>query len=209
MPSEPVPADVRALPAIVLLVLAGCSEAPPPAGRESASRPARIVQFYISPSVIERGQQSLVCYGVENARAVRIDPPVEELKPAYNRCFAVSPERDTTYTLTAEGADGGAVSRSIGLEVRPPSPAARREETPPLILQLAASAEETAPGRPVTICYRAAPGASVRLEPEVAAFKPGEKACFSVAPRQTTTYTLSASAPGGRRDRQTITIRVR
>ncbi|MCX6638574.1 MAG: hypothetical protein NT090_26265, partial [Acidobacteria bacterium] len=30
----------------------------------------------------------------------------EQLKPSWNRCFSVAPERDTTCTLAAGGADG-------------------------------------------------------------------------------------------------------
>ncbi|MGC4052549.1 MAG: hypothetical protein QM757_24730 [Paludibaculum sp.] len=42
---------------------------------------------------------------------MKVDPPVAELSPSFNRCFEVSPERTTRYTLTAEDAKGRTLSR--------------------------------------------------------------------------------------------------
>ena len=195
---------------LACLLLAGCTEAPPPPRPARPPEPVKILHFYASPSVVERGGRPLVCYGVENARAVRIEPPVETLRPAFNRCFHVSPERDTTYTLIAEDGGGNTVSQKIAVPVVARAPARKPEPAaqPGLILSLAASATDVARGLPVTICYQVAPGASVQVEPAAGPLKPGEKACLSVTPQQTTTYTVTASA-GARRDRQSITIRVR
>src|SRR5438874_10785195 len=37
----------------------------------------KILSFYASPSVLTRGQRALICYGVANATAVRIEPGVD------------------------------------------------------------------------------------------------------------------------------------
>src|ERR1035441_1461017 len=108
--------------------LAGCSSpeqraavatvvpAAPPEG-------ARITQFYSTLAQVGRGEKALVCYGVENATAVWLEPPRHELSAALARCVEVSPTADTTYKLTAQGADGKTVTR--GLRVKVGAPRAR------------------------------------------------------------------------------------
>src|SRR5262245_34033942 len=67
---------------------------------EPSPDPVRILQFYAAESLLPLDQSTNLCYGVENASAVRISPPVEHLWPALSRCIAVSPRETTTYTLT-------------------------------------------------------------------------------------------------------------
>ena len=143
---------------------------------------------------------------MENARAVRIEPPVEELRPSYGRCIQVAPERTTRYTLLAEGAGGQVVSQSVEVKVQAAASAA---PAGPLVVAFAASASEIAAGQPATLCYIVAPGASLRLEPEPPQFKPAEKACHLVTPAKTTVYTLVAVDASGRSERRAVTIRVR
>lgn len=204
---------------VALLVLAGCRETPKtapthPAGpdKPTAPEPARITHFYISPAAIEAGQEAFLCYGVENARSVRLQPPVEALRPAYSRCIQVSPRRDTRYTLIAEGADGREVSLSAEVKVQAAAPADRvsapPSSLPPLpsvILEFVPSASRIRAGQPVTLCYQVAPDASVRLDPDVER-PPGPKSCFTVTPHETTTYTLTATDAKGRSETQRLTI---
>jgi hypothetical protein len=77
----------------------------------------KILQFY-GPPEIAPGAKALVCYGVVNATAVRLDPPVESVWPAVSRCFQVTPAKSTRYTLTAEGQEHTSVSQSIQIAVR-------------------------------------------------------------------------------------------
>jgi hypothetical protein len=79
----------------------------------------KIVQFYSREGTMLDGSTTVLCYGVVNARSVRIEPPVEGVSVSFNRCVEVAPERDTRYTLTAEGNDGHVVSESFVLKVRP------------------------------------------------------------------------------------------
>ena len=76
----------------------------------------KILMFYANPPVVNRGEKGLLCYGVSNASAVRIEPNVEGVGPAISRCVEVSPKGDTKYTLTAEG--DGASKESSTVEVR-------------------------------------------------------------------------------------------
>lgn len=77
-----------------------------------------IVNFYASPSVLRRGESAQVCYGVSNAKSVRLEPPDAPVWPAYSRCFDVTPKKDTTYTLTATDANGTAKVSSVTVKVR-------------------------------------------------------------------------------------------
>jgi hypothetical protein len=74
--------------------------------------------FSMDHSAIHSGQTARACYGVENAVHVKIDPPVEALKPTYQHCFDVSPKKTTTYTITADDGKGHSKSESLTLEVR-------------------------------------------------------------------------------------------
>jgi hypothetical protein len=78
----------------------------------------KILSFYASPGLIRRGEKALVCYGVVNARTVRLDPAVERVWPSTSRCFSVMPDHETRYTLTAEDADGHTVAESFVLQMR-------------------------------------------------------------------------------------------
>jgi hypothetical protein len=78
----------------------------------------KILQFYTGAREIAPGQKAEVCYGVVNAIALQLDPPVERVWPAMSRCFNVAPVRSTRYTLTAEDAKHTTVSKSIEIAVK-------------------------------------------------------------------------------------------
>ena len=77
-----------------------------------------IRHFYASPGVIARGESAQLCYGVSNAKAVRIEPAAGNVWPSYNRCLYISPAKDTTYTLTIEDEGGQTRTASLTLQVR-------------------------------------------------------------------------------------------
>jgi len=83
----------------------------------SAPGPVRILQFYSSVGSIRAGEKALLCYGVENARSVRIAPMMEGESPSSNRCLEVAPRHTTHYTILAEGFDGHVVMQSLTLPV--------------------------------------------------------------------------------------------
>jgi hypothetical protein len=78
----------------------------------------KILQFYAREREIVPDGKALVCYGVVNATAVRLDPPVEKVWPAVSRCFTVTPARSTRYTLTVEGREHTTVSESFEIVVK-------------------------------------------------------------------------------------------
>jgi hypothetical protein len=77
-----------------------------------------ILAFYVVPASIGRGEAAQLCYGVSNATSVRLDPPMEGLWPSYSRCLNVSPRKSTTYTLTAQDAQGQMRTATVLLRVR-------------------------------------------------------------------------------------------
>ncbi len=72
----------------------------------------KILNFYASR---ERGagQPWLLCYGVLNAKSVRIEPPVAEVYPTVSKCVEARPEKETRYTLIAEDSAGHTASKSL------------------------------------------------------------------------------------------------
>jgi hypothetical protein len=77
-----------------------------------------ILNFYVSPAAIRRGESAELCYSVSNTKAVRLDPPAGNVWPSLNRCVEISPKKTTTYTLTAEDAGGHTKISTVTLPVR-------------------------------------------------------------------------------------------
>lgn len=78
----------------------------------------KVLNFYVNPSVVARGQQVLMCYGVANATNVSVDPPVDGIWPSVARCLNVAPRKTTTYRLTASDAAGHKATETVTVEVR-------------------------------------------------------------------------------------------
>jgi hypothetical protein len=83
----------------------------------AGSGTVRILQFYASVGTLTRGQKALLCYGVVNAKSVRISPMLPDVYPSARRCVAIVPEHTTHYTLLAEGFDGHIATQSLTLAV--------------------------------------------------------------------------------------------
>jgi hypothetical protein len=77
-----------------------------------------ILSFYASPSVIRRGESAQLCYGVANAKSVKLQPQSQPVWPSVARCVDVSPIKSTTYTLTIEDAAGKKLSQDVEVKVR-------------------------------------------------------------------------------------------
>jgi hypothetical protein len=90
------------------------------AGAGEAAGPVRILEFYASAGTILPGERAMLCYGVENAKSVRISPMLRGVYPSPNHCLEIVPEHTTHYTLLAEGYDGTIDARSLTLPVQSP-----------------------------------------------------------------------------------------
>jgi len=93
------------------------------AGALETGGPVRILEFYASSGAVLRGEMAMLCYGVENAKSVRISPLLRGIYPSANRCIEIVPEHTTHYTLLAEGYDGTVDARSLTLPVQAAPPA--------------------------------------------------------------------------------------
>jgi hypothetical protein len=80
--------------------------------------PVRILRFYTSVGTLTAGDKAQLCYGVENAKAVRISPSVAGAIPSLSHCLEIVPEHTTHYIILAEGYDGNVATRSLILPVR-------------------------------------------------------------------------------------------
>jgi hypothetical protein len=176
-----------------------------PAGRTTPAITAsptglKIEQFYARNAQITDADSTVICYGVRNARTVRLDPPVARLTPSLVRCFSVEPKQDTTYTLTAEGPDGALDTASFEIKVRP---------APPVFRMLAVSDKAIPRGEVVTVCYGVERATGVRMEPGAWHLPAGMKNCIRFYPKQTLDYTLIASGAAGQEQRERFHIAVR
>lgn len=200
-----------ALIAAALWTQAGCSSAekpaaPPPAKTTEARAPdpVRITQFYATAPTVHPGEKALLCYGVENARAVWLSPPRRELSAAYSRCVEVTPAATTTYELTAEGRDGktatGRLTVALGAARPPARPRAK-------IVDVTVSALSVRAGQPVSICYTVENVTEVSIDP--IHFSGGAKSnnCTVDQPRQTTTYVVTAKG-ASTQDSEKVTVTV-
>lgn len=77
-----------------------------------------IQTFYALPGEIRRGESVQLCYGVANAKTVKLEPQSNPVWPSYARCVDVSPPKTTTYTLTIADASGNTKSQSLTVNVR-------------------------------------------------------------------------------------------
>lgn len=77
-----------------------------------------ILNFYAVPGVIRRGDTAQLCYGVSNAKSVRLEPQKNPVWPSQSRCVDVAPQKTTEYTLTAEDGRGNTRTSSLTVTVR-------------------------------------------------------------------------------------------
>ncbi len=76
-----------------------------------------IQSFYALPAEIRRGQSVQLCYGVANAKTVKLEPQSNPVWPSYARCVDVTPTKTTTYTLTVADAAGNTKTQSLEVRV--------------------------------------------------------------------------------------------
>lgn len=156
--------------------------------------PAKIASFSVNPSAIPANGQAQLCYEVENADSVRIEPNIGERKPASKECLSVTPSETLTYTLTAFAADGKSTSQQITLNVEPAPPQAE-------IVHFEVQ-RENGPGGANNVqfrlCYQVRNAAHAQIDNNVGSIVLDRDHCQQITPQQTTTYTLSATGQDGR-----------
>ena len=150
-------------------------------------RPA-VDRFVADPNEIPVGGTAQLSWETTDATSVVIDPPVSEDALPLDGAAAVRPDIDTEYRLTATG-PGGDAPASVTVRVHPP----------PTIDRLEASVAEVPAGGAVTLSWETTGATAVTLDPAPALGLPPDRLDGSVVvrPEEDTTWTLSATGPGG------------
>lgn len=197
----------KIIPAVLAIVCAGCGA--PDAQQKSApvatDQPVKITAFYARDLIVTEGASTVLCYGVANAKAVRLEPPVETITPSLNRCIEVHPKAETRYTLTAVGLAGESVSESVTIRV-----GADQSSLPRITsFQIDGKQKDYAGQTIFTLSFGVQNAEEVSIDPP--AFPPLHGAPtgqFSVKPEKTTTYTLIVKGKNGHIARQQLTVQV-
>ena len=85
---------------------------------EMGGKELAIQSFYASAGIVHKGESLQLCYGVANAKTVKLEPQDNPVWPSYNRCVDVWPQKDTTYTLTIQDAAGNTRSQTLDIKVK-------------------------------------------------------------------------------------------
>jgi hypothetical protein len=78
----------------------------------------RIVEVKVSTLELGRGENLSICYRVENAQSVEIQPIHFRGGSRPNTCTVTTPHETTTYVVTAIGADGDKDEERVTVKVR-------------------------------------------------------------------------------------------
>lgn len=182
------------------ILLASCGQAPVQTKQQpgNAAEPAAKVklEFYAENRKVAKGLKANLCYSVENAARVQLDPPVEEVWPSLTRCFEVAPVKNTTYTLTAFGADGASVKKTADVSITAP---------PPRLYDLWVNSLDVKQGEEVRVCFKVEN--TQRVKTSAGKLDPA-KNCISDIPAKTTTYKITAMGGDNEIDSGTVTVRV-
>lgn len=171
----------------------------------SGGTAVKILQFYARDGAITEDQSTILCYGVVNAKSVKVDPPVGDVYPALNRCIDIAPKHETKYTMTAEGNDGQTATADFTVSVGPD--VANR----PRITSFEVSKHTVEEGKHYfTISFSFENARTVMIDPPV--FKPLEDSApfgtWVVTPDKTTTYTLTVVDKKGRKASKQLIVEV-
>lgn len=165
----------------------------------------KITEFYARDAVVIEGGSTVLCYGVADAKAVRLDPLVDAISPSMSRCIEVRPKGETRYTLTAEGSDGQTVSQSITVRLGADQSALPRITS----FQIDGTKKDYSGQTMFTLSFGVQNAEEVSIEPRVFPTLHGAPSGqFSVKPDKTTTYTLIVKGKNGHVARQQLTVEV-
>lgn len=161
--------------------------------RVSAPPPV-VTRFAAQPAAITAGQRARLEWTSTDATEVELDQGLGVRGP--NDALEVSPSVTTTYRLTARG-PGGTTTAQLTLNVSPAGA--------PTIGGFTASPAQITPGSQATLGWSTTDATEVRIDNGVGVVAASGN--VAVTPPVTTTYTLTASGPGGTATaRTTVTV---
>ena len=143
---------------------------------------AQIVRFAASPSTIGLGASATLSWTTSHATSVSISPGIGTV--AANGSTTVSPAQNTSYTLSATGADGKTVTAVATVTVS--------GSAIPQVVTFVATPQSVSPGQSTQICWQVSGATSVSIAPGIGS-NLSANSCVTVTPSATTTYTLTAT----------------
>lgn len=162
---------------------------------------ARVMSFTVEPATVPANGEAQLCYEVEGANSVTIDPNIGERKPATKECLPVSVDQTTTYTLTAFGSDGKPIIQQVTLEI---------DVTPLANILSFVVSRDIGPGGEndvqFRLCYEVRKAEHAEIDNDGGAVMLNEHHCQQVKPERPTTYTLTATGSDGRTISQQVTV---
>jgi hypothetical protein len=78
----------------------------------------KILNFYATPPVVHADETVQLCYGVSNAKTVKLEPQTNAVWPSVSRCIDVTPKKTTEYSLTIEDGNGNSKTSTLTVQVR-------------------------------------------------------------------------------------------
>lgn len=149
----------------------------------------------VSPQLITPGKSATLTWTSHNATSLDLEPGIGRVDSRGSR--TVSPEKSTTYTLTAKGPAGQATaSAQVNIwNAVPPTP---QQPKPEPVLEpsahLNAAPESITEGQSATLSWNTENANSVSIQPSVGAVP--AHGSVTVSPKTPTTYFLNASGSG-------------
>ena len=158
----------------------------------------QVVVFVATPTTIDAGSSTKLCWQVTGATAIKIDPGVGSNLNA-NDCATISPSVTTTYTLTATNSTGQ-IQANVTVNVGAVK----------ITSFTANPVTSTAAGNPVVLSWTTQNASSIVLiGGELGPQTLPSNGSFTVNPITNSTYTLTAYGPGGQTVSTTISVFVR
>ena len=156
-------------------------------------QPAPQIDFSASPTLIEAGGSATLIWSTTNADTVTIDPAIGEVP--LDGSMDVSPSVTTTYTLLAAGS-GGSISQDVTITVNASSPEPLIEFSAiPAIIEV---------GNSTVLTWHTTHAETVAIDPAVGSVSINGNLETSLT--ETTTFTLTATGPGGTSTADTVVV---
>ena len=150
------------------------------AGTENPTPPTATLTA--TPLEITRGEPATLTWMSTNADTCMISPDIGSVDVSGS--VSVSPVETTTYEIIATGA-GGTSTASATVVVIQPAPT----------VEITVSPDAIHPGESATLSWNSTDAESCVIEPGIGDVAPSGS--MTVSPTETTTYTITASGPGG------------
>jgi hypothetical protein len=195
--------------AIFSVLWCGCGTAPVQESKAqhkaAQGPPVKIVNFYARDAILTEGEKTVLCYGVENATSVHVEPPVDGVSPALTRCVEVKPKRTTEYKMIAEGGGWRVVSDPVTVTI-----AADTAALPKITSFTITGCKKDYEGSAVfSLSFNVQNPEEVYTDPpSMPTLHGAPYGQFGVKVKETTTYTLIVKGKFGHVDKKPLTLDV-